>query len=354
MHTRSVFRRIFYLLLGIFPLLLHGLGIRRFREHSFFGALLAGPVGSTSPPANSEMKGFLRAQVDYLFRTLPYRHGWRDRLWTLKGCVYLLRRYIRLQFALRFSRRAAPIGGKTCVAVLLTHNRPQNMSLLVQGALRNRFVTRVIVSNSNAQVKIRNWIRSTDSRLTLIDESMQTQPGHRLVLASETEANYVISVDDDIFLTPKQWKKFFEFLLADEQCPHGIIGDVYRSGTNLGNGSFHQIRGRETEVDVLIGAYAFTSEHIKRVLELAAKIGVVDLSRFRNGEDILLSFSGTTRPRIHPLQPIWFCASSSLPGVALWKSDDDFWGERIRVFQKTREARLEMKVRGRTGNNQWR
>jgi FkbM family methyltransferase len=44
MHARSVFRRTFHLLLRIFPLLVHRLGIRRFREHSFFGALLAGPA----------------------------------------------------------------------------------------------------------------------------------------------------------------------------------------------------------------------------------------------------------------------------------------------------------------------
>ena len=47
-------------------------------------------------------------------------------------------------------------------------------------------------------------------------------------------------------------------------------------------------------MDVLIGAYAFTSEHLKRVFDLAAAIGVSDLSRVRNGEDILLSFSGTS------------------------------------------------------------
>ena len=104
---------------------------------------------------------------------------------------------------------AAPIRGKTCVAVLLTHNRPQNMWLLVEGALRNRFVTRVIVSNSNPQVKIRDWVASTDSRLTLIDETTPTQPGHRLVLAKQTGAEYVLSIDDDIFLTPRQWTEFF-------------------------------------------------------------------------------------------------------------------------------------------------
>jgi hypothetical protein len=37
MHARSVFRRTFYLLLD-------RLGIRRLKEHSFFGALLARPA----------------------------------------------------------------------------------------------------------------------------------------------------------------------------------------------------------------------------------------------------------------------------------------------------------------------
>ena len=70
-------------------------------------------------------------------------------------------------------------------------------------------------------------------------------------------------------------QNFFEFLLADEKCPHGIIGQDYRPGTKSSNGSpFHHLTERDTEVDVLIGAYAFTREHLKRVFDLAAKIGV--------------------------------------------------------------------------------
>ena len=158
-------------------------------------------------------------------------------------------------------------------------------------------------------------------------------------------AEYVLSIDDDIFLTPGQWTNFFEFLLADEKCPHGIIGQDYRPGTKSSNGSpFHHLTERDTEVDVLIGAYAFTREHLKRVFDLAAKIGISDLSRVRNGEDILLSFSGTTRPHIHPLKPALFCASEGLPGVALWKTHDHFWDERIRVFEKVRDVWPAMKT----------
>lgn len=291
-----------------------------------------------------KMAGFLGVQIIYLFRTLPYRQSWRHRLRTLVEGVHLLLGYIRLKFTLRFSTRAAPVAGKTCVAVLLTYSRPQNMQLVVQAALRNRFVTRVIVSNRNTQVKIRDWVSSTDPRLILVDETTSTQRGHRLILARQTGAEYVVSMDEDILLTPKQWKKFFEFLLADEQCPHGIIGHVYRPGITSSNGSpFHHIAGRDTEVDVLIGAYACTSEHLKRAFDLAAKIGVSDLSQLRNGEDILLSFAGTTQPRIHPLKPVLFCASAGLPGFAFTETYYDSWDERVRIFEKVRAARLAMK-----------
>src|SRR5262249_13048705 len=170
------------------------------------------------------MASFLRLEFSYLLRTLPYRHRWRYKLWTVIDAGRLLLGYIRLKMALRFSTRSFAISRKTCVVVLLTHNRPQNMSLIVQAALRNQFVTRVIVSNSNPQVKIADWVKSTDSRLNLVDETLPTQPGHRLVVAMQSGAEYVLSIDDDIFLTPKKWRRLFEFVINDEQYPHGIVG----------------------------------------------------------------------------------------------------------------------------------
>jgi hypothetical protein len=134
----------------------------------------------------------------------------------------------------------------------------------------------------------------------------------------------------------------FQTLVNDEDRPHGLIGSQYRPGTKSSNGSpFHHITDVEAEVDVLIGAYAFTSEHLKRVFELAAKIGVSDLSQVRNYDDILLSFGGTKRPRIHALKPalLRFRISS---GVAMWTTNREFWDERIRVFEDARRARLAM------------
>ena len=204
-------------------------------------------------------------------------------------------------------------------------------------------MTKVVVSNSNRDVRIAEWVDIRDPRLVLIDETKPTQPGYRLVLSRDTGSQYVLAVDDDIFLTPRQWSRLFQTLVNDEDRPHGLIGSQYRPGTKSSNGSpFHHITDVEAEVDVLIGAYAFTSEHLKRVFELAAKIGVSDLSQVRNYDDILLSFGGTKRPRIHPLKPALLCASASLPGVAMWTSNPGFWDERIRVFENARQARLAM------------
>jgi Glycosyl transferase family 64 domain len=299
------------------------------------------------------MASFLRLQFSYLLRTLPYRHSWRYKLWTVVDAARLVLGYLRLTVTLRFSIRAAAIGGKTCGVVLLAHNRPQNMSLIVQGALRNQFVTRVIVSNSNPHVKLTDWIRCTDSRLILVDEAIPTQPGHRLVLASDTGADYVLSIDDDIFLTPKQWRRFFEFLIHNEEVPHGIVGQIYRPGTTSSNGSpFHHVIAEDTQVDVLIGAFAFTREHLNRVFRLAADVGISDVSQVRNGEDILLSFSGTSRPQIHAMRPALFCASEGLPGIALWRTDQQFWDERIRMFEKVQRALNAMKTSWMTKDNE--
>jgi hypothetical protein len=284
---------------------------------------------------------FLRTQFVYLFRTYPQRRSWRHKLWILVEALMLLIRYWRLQIDLLFAPKSITTLEKNCVVILLSHNRPQNLSLIVRGTLRTGFVGKVVVSNSNPKVHIADWIDERDPRLLLIDEDRSTQPGHRLVLARQHGTKHILAIDDDIFLSPTQWKRLFGYLVSDETVPHGITGNIYRPGTRSSNGSpFHHITGVERDVDVLIGAYAFTCEHLERVFALAAAIGIGDVSLVRNYDDILLSFGGGGRPRIHAIKPALLCASASLSGVALWKSDEQFWDERERVFQQVRGARL--------------
>jgi hypothetical protein len=76
------------------------------------------------------MTGFLRQQFRYLFQTLPMRHSWRDKLWILPEGVYLLVGYVWLLMTLRFGARAAPIAGKTCVAVLDAQSAAKHLLLV--------------------------------------------------------------------------------------------------------------------------------------------------------------------------------------------------------------------------------
>ena len=283
---------------------------------------------------------FLRKQIAYQFRSLPQRKRLRHKLLLPRDLFRLLVNYAGLRAAL--SRPAPPpfASRKKCTVVLLSHNRPQNISVLAQCALRNGFVRKLIVSNSNRNVRIADWVSHCDNRLVLVDETRPTLPGHRFVIADQEPGDYFLSIDDDIFLTPRQWAAFFERLVRDEDAPHGITGQIYRPGVQFTNGSeFHHRESVEEIVDVLIGAYAFTRKQLERLFVLARAIGINCLSDVGNGEDILLSFAGVRAPRIHDLGRVFLCASTSLSGVALWTTRKSFWEERHSLLEQVMAAR---------------
>jgi hypothetical protein len=293
------------------------------------------------------VKSFLSAQYSYLFQTFPSRRSVRHKLFIAVESVQLLAKYGAFQRSLKSSDAPAPTAGvKQCTVILLSHNRPQNLPLLVKGALKNAFVRKVVVSNSNRSVRIADWVKAGDPRLVLVDEIKPTRPGYRFVLAAQEEGNYFLSIDDDIFLTPQQWTKFFQCLLVSEAVPHGLTGNLYKPGTASSNGSpFHHLSSVDAEVDVLIGAYAFTRRHLETLFELARRLGWDDLTNLANGEDVLLSFAGERRPQIHDLGHLFCCASTSLEGVALWRTLHDFWNERARLFERAQTTRAAMDLR---------
>jgi hypothetical protein len=286
---------------------------------------------------------FLEGQFQYLCRGFRSRTRLRRKLSFFIEIIRLLRNSARMRLALMSAAPPAATTNKKCVVILLSHNRPQNLPVLVKGALQSGCVSKVIVSNSNSKFRLKDWVAIQDSRLVLVDETARTLPGHRFVLANRESGDWFLSVDDDIFLTPRQWAAFVEHLMADPETPHGITGHQYRPGVMFTNGSeFHHLESEEKEVDVLIGAYAFTRRHLERLFALSRMLGIDCLSDVGNGEDILLSFAGIRPPRIHDLGPTFLCASTSLPGVALWTTRQAFWEERVNMLEKVREARLAM------------
>ncbi|MBD2338949.1 hypothetical protein H6G64_18405 [Calothrix sp. FACHB-156] len=286
---------------------------------------------------------FILEQLKYFRVSFNYRTQLWYKLYLIVQIYNLLKGYLTVKFALYRPKVSSQVTDKHCVVVLLSHNRYRNMELIVSCALHNTFVSKVIVSNSNPAVKITDWVKVQDSRLVLIDETFPTQPGHRFVLANREDSNYFLSIDDDIFLMPHQWVAFFDKLVADDEVTHCLTGNVYRPGTVASNGSpFHQVTGIEQDVDVLVGSFAFTRQHLDRMFALAHTLGIHQMTNLRNGEDILLSFAGIRSPRVHDVGHIWSCASSSLPGVALWQTHQNFWQERISIFEKAQSARKTM------------
>jgi hypothetical protein len=278
---------------------------------------------------------FLFNQLRFLFQTLPQRRGVGSKCFIVVDAALLVRRCMRLSRAMRKPATGLKIDGQVCTVILLSHNRPQNMAVLVDAALRNDFVGRVTVSNSNRHVTIGDWIKSRDPRLRLIDETEPTQPGHRFVLAAREAGEYFISIDDDIFLTPRQIGTLFERLVLDDAVPHGVKGNQYVP-------QWANVCGSDEEVDVLLGVYAFTRRQVVGTIALADALGLAPLSGVRNGEDVLMSCAGSRRPRVHAVGRITECASNSLPGIALWKSVDNFFDQRVKLFERAREARAAM------------
>jgi hypothetical protein len=85
MHARSVFRRIFHVLLD-------RLGIRRFREHSFFAALLTRPAAIADFGAQ---RGEFFAALKAEYKSMPAvrRTGFRWRM-ALANALFIIRRTI--------------------------------------------------------------------------------------------------------------------------------------------------------------------------------------------------------------------------------------------------------------------
>jgi len=94
------------------------------------------------------------------------------------------------------------------------------------------------------------------------------------------------------------------------------------------------LRG-EKQVDTINCLYAFHRDHLTEMQRLARLVGL-ETRAVANGEDILLSASGTGRPRIHDLGKVLLCLSSHRKGVAVWRTQADFFAERTALFLKLR------------------
>lgn len=236
----------------------------------------------------------------------------RVKYW-LKMLLWVVNGYLGKRFSL---------SGPQKLTVLITYFNPARMSR-IDHQLRNifkcSFVEKVIISNHNSDVDIRSLIKVREPRLQIINQSVRKGCGYRWHIASEINPEYLIVIDDDLFLYPGQLTKLFKFLLAEPKIPHGL------SGINcLPDGSY-EFRDRENrETDFLCETYALTREHLahymKTYAELASNEQIIRIVNSTT-DFILLSHTGVSRPKIHDVGRLFRDETFKVEGVAVHKKE---------------------------------
>ena len=237
---------------------------------------------------------------------------------------------------------AVPEDDKLTV-IVLNHKRPQNVGQIAQYVLRSGFVGRMIISNNSQAYAIEDHVKVRDPRLLLINQPEPSGVGISLELARQHRSRYYLRVDDDIFLHPAQLQWVYWNLRAASSRPHGIFGASFSAAKNPAQEwPFVHTRSVTSPVEILNGLFAFTGEHLDEYFRLCGVLGITDQRSLMNGEDIVLSFSGTHKPMVHHVGPIWECASEASPGVALHQSRPRFYEERWKMY--TELAKLKVLV----------
>lgn len=220
-----------------------------------------------------------------------------------------------------FGKRLS-IPGPQKLTVLITYFNPVRMTK-IDHQLRNifkcSFVEKVIISNHNPDVDIRDRIKVKDSRLGILNQAVRQGCGYRWQIASEINPEYLVVIDDDLFLFPGQLTKLFNALLADPAIPHGL------SGINcLPDGSY-EFRDREDrEMDFLCEIYALTKEHLGHYMKTYADLSSNEqIIRIVNSttDFILLSHTGVSRPKIHDVGRLFRDETFKTEGVAVHKRE---------------------------------
>ncbi|MBC8073384.1 MAG: MFS transporter, partial [Deltaproteobacteria bacterium] len=293
------------------------------------------------------MRNFLRLTRFQLRALFHEKRGWRLPLPLLIAAVVVgIGRLALLSIRARWLPAIGDRRGPRCCVVVLNYKRPANIHLIVRSALKCRFVDKVVVSNNNPDYRARQLTSAESERLVLIDQPRQTRQGIRFALAAAHDSELYIAIDDDVFLSPRQLERLFTFLVADPSVPHGIGGEARKTCSEQdlpprGYGFVTGVNG-DREVDHLTRVYAFTREHLGTALGLFEQLGMADLAQVGNGEDIVLSFSGRSRPRIHRVGQVAQCASFACEGIATFTSHANFFAERAQIHDRL------LALRGRT------
>jgi hypothetical protein len=175
--------------------------------------------------------------------------------------------------------------------------RIKNIEPLTRNLLKCAFVEKIILTNNNPQVTIDHYVKIEDPRVKIINQTVRHGCAYRWELTGLENAEFLIGIDDDLLLFPKQIGYLFKRLVEKPEVPHGLIG-TFDSNYYL---------NREMEVDLAsVESIEFWSD------------------------DLIISRTGTGRPNIHDAGYILRCETAVKTGVALYQ-DEEFKPRRDEV-----------------------
>jgi hypothetical protein len=207
--------------------------------------------------------------------------------------------------------------------ILFTYFSPARMKH-INHQLRNifkcDFVGQVIISNHNPEIDINSLIKVRDDRITVVNQPVRRGCGHRWLVANEFSPEYLIVVDDDLLIFPRQLRQLFEALVATPEIPHGFAGMVQHE-----DGFLEYRQEEELSLDYICEIYALTGVHMKRFMELREE--VIKDESLRNmvesaADFMIVSRSGSRAPMIHDAGRLFRCPTYNEMGVAVHKDND--------------------------------
>ncbi|MEI8258912.1 MAG: hypothetical protein WCJ30_24855, partial [Deltaproteobacteria bacterium] len=143
----------------------------------------------------------------------------------------------------------APASRADLTVVLPQYARLQNVELAVWLALASPRVARVIVVNDNPRERLDDHLTLRDPRVVRVEHAHSVGPVCRYLEARSHGGERFVSVDDDLFLLPRQYEALADALVAEPDRPHGLYGQRWHARTQ---GFVDNLVRTDGAVDVLV------------------------------------------------------------------------------------------------------
>jgi hypothetical protein len=216
-------------------------------------------------------------------------------------------------------------------AILLTNYlRPKSLErqLTTFKAVRDIFEIYVI-DNSTRDVNLRRRI-NIENWYTYIENGVNLGAGYRFLMSSGLPHDFIIAVDDDIFLTIDQLLLLYEALRSNPDRVHGVWGqtlDFQLKGHPLKGGICKETKA----VHVISRVYAYTPQISLRSMCVARDVGFASWWDIGPTDDILLSAASFESPLCHAVDELSVCETADTEGIATWRTAGFFASRNILI-----------------------